>query len=97
MNISQQWLDKIVAAAIPATTNTQGVCDIIEAIEGKRPAKNTVRRWEDLKYRIRGRERTYEVDDVIAKARKRLLDAPVRRAAVSRHRAAKTDHIPTKK
>src|SRR5215475_8487363 len=80
---TQQWRDKIAAADLPLTTDTNGVCDIIEEIEGKTPSKNTVRRWDDLEYRLRGRERTYQVDHVIAKARKRFEKAPVRRAAVS--------------
>ena len=96
MNASSPWGDIIAAAGLPPTTDTKGVCDIIEAIEGDRPSEDTVRRWDDLKYRLRGRKRTYEVDDVIAKARARFEQAPVRRAAVSRRHPAKTDQIPRK-
>ncbi len=78
MNTSPPWGDIIAAAGLPPTTDTKGVCDIIEAIEGDRPSEDTVRRWDDPEYRLRGRKRTYEVDDVIAKARARFEQAPMR-------------------
>ena len=90
MNTNPQWRDKIAAAALPLTVDTKGACEVIEALGYDRPSEDTVRRWDDLEYRLLARKRIYEVDHVIAKARKRFEDAPVRRAAVSRSRAAKT-------
>jgi hypothetical protein len=95
MNTSPPWGDIIAAAGLPPTTDTKGACDIIEAIEGKRPSEETVRRW-DIPYRLRGRERAYQVDHVIAKARERFEQAPTRVAAVPRRRASKTGQIPHK-
>jgi hypothetical protein len=73
----------------PATVDTAGVCEIVEGLEGQKPAEETVRRWP-LRYKIIGRKRIYEVADIIAHRRQRYEQAPVRRAAVPRRRAAKT-------
>jgi hypothetical protein len=103
MSTSPQWRDKI-AAVVPATVDTAGACKIVGEIEGREPSKETLRRWP-IRYRLPGRIRVYEVDDVIAYARKRFEQAPVRVAAAARRklrpgwgdppavndRAAKTD------
>jgi hypothetical protein len=61
MKASPPWGDIVTAAGLPPTTDTKGVCDIIEAIEGDRPSEDTVRRWDDLNPRkekdLRGRRR----------------------------------------
>jgi hypothetical protein len=76
---------KIAAAEQPATVDTRGVCDIVEAVEGRRPAEETVRRWP-LKYKLIGRTRIYEADHVIEFARARCRNAPLRVAAAARSR-----------
>lgn len=88
MDTSPQWRDRI-AAVVPLTVDTQAACKIVAEIEGREPSKETLRRWP-IRYRLLGRVRAYEIDDVIAYARKRFEQAPVRVAAVSRRRAAKT-------
>ena len=67
----------------PPTVDTRGVCEIVEALEGQRPSSETVRRWP-IRYRVVGRVRRYEVDDVIAHVRQRYEHSPVRVAARSR-------------
>ena len=84
MSTSPQWRDKI-AAVVPATVDTAGACKIVGEIEGREPSKETLRRWP-IRYRLPGRIRVYEVDDVIAHARKRFEQAPVRVAARSHRR-----------
>ena len=86
MDTTQQWRDKI-AAVVPPSVDTKGVCDIVEGIEGQRPSEDTVRRWP-LRYKLIGRVRRYEIDDVIAHVRQRYEQAPARVAAVSRRRPA---------
>ena len=76
----------LAAVDLPATVDTEGACEIIEELEGQRPSRETVRRWP-IRYRLRGRTRIYEVDDVIAHARKRYEQAPVRVATRSRRPA----------
>lgn len=103
MNTGPQWRDKI-AAVVPATVDTKSACKIVGEIEGREPSPETFRRWP-IRYRLRGRIRIYEVDDVIDHARERFERAPVRVAAAARRklhlawgdppavddRAAKTD------
>ena len=84
MNTIPQWRDKI-AAAVPATVDTREACRIVGEIEGREPSPETLRRWQ-IPYRLRGRTRTYEVDAVIAHARQRFEQAPVRVAAGSQRR-----------
>jgi hypothetical protein len=72
--------EKIAAAKPPVRVDTEGACRIVEEIEGRRPAKETLRRWR-IPYRLIGRTRIYEVDDVIEHARSRYQTAPVRLAA----------------
>ena len=85
MNTSPQWRDKI-AAAVPATVDTREACRIVGEIEGREPSPETLRRWQ-IPYRLRGRTRTYEVDAVIAHARQRFEQAPIRRASRARQPA----------
>ena len=74
---------KLAAVKQPPTVDTEGACDIVEELEGQRPAQETVRRWP-LRYKLIGRVRRYEVDDVIAHVRQRYERAPVRVATRSR-------------
>ena len=75
----------LAAVELPPTVDTEGACKIIEELEGQRPAEETVRRWP-IPYRLIGRVRRYEVDDVIAHARQRFKQAPIRVAARSQRR-----------
>jgi hypothetical protein len=77
---------KLAAVEQPPTVDTEGACDIVEELEGQRPAQETVRRWP-LRYKLIGRVRRYEVDDVIAHVRQRYERAPVRIAARSQRLA----------
>jgi hypothetical protein len=86
MSTSPQWREKIIAV-VPATVDTEAACKIVGEIEGREPSPETLRRWP-IRYRLLGRIRVYEVDDVIAHARERFEQAPVRVAAVSRRRPA---------
>ena len=90
-------LKTLGAVRLPATVDTEGACEIIEELEGQRPAQETLRRWP-IRYRLRGRIRTYEVDDVIAHARTRFEQAPVRVAAAAskrpRPRRPATESLP---
>ena len=70
----------------PPTVDTRGVCEIVEELVGQRLSPETVRRWP-IRYRVVGRVRRYEVDDVIAHVRQRYEHAPVRVAASSRQPA----------
>jgi hypothetical protein len=65
---------KLAAVKQPPTVDTEGACDIVEELEGQRPAEETVRRWP-LRYKLIGRVRRYEVDDVIAHVRQRYEQA----------------------
>jgi hypothetical protein len=76
---------KIAAAERPVTVDTEGACQIVEEIEGHRPAEQTLRRWP-IKYKLVGRMRRYEADDVIEYARARYQNAPVRVAIAARSR-----------
>ncbi len=76
---------KIADAERPVTVDTEGACQIVEQIEGVKPAGETLRRWP-LKYKLIGRTRHYEVDHVIEHARARYRNAPVRMAAAARSR-----------
>jgi hypothetical protein len=86
MSTSPQWRDKI-AAVVRDTVDTAGACKIVGEIEGREPSKETLRRWP-IRYRLPGRIRVYEVDDVIAHARERFEKAPVRIARSQRRLAA---------
>jgi hypothetical protein len=76
---------KIAAAEQPVTVDTQGACQIVEEIEGRKPAPETLRRWP-IPYKLIGRTRIYEADNVIQHARNRYKNAPVRVASAARVR-----------
>ena len=78
----------LAAVDLPATVDTEGACEIIEELEGR---GHLGRQSGDGRSATRppysGRTRIYEVDDVIAHARKRYEQAPVRVATRSRRPA----------
>jgi hypothetical protein len=76
----------LATVELPPTVDTEGACEIIEELEGQRPSEETVRRWP-IPYRLRGRTRTYTVDDVVAFAKQRFEQAPIRRASRARQPA----------
>lgn len=84
MNTGPNWRNKI-AAVVPATVDTESACKIVGEIEGREPSPETFRRWP-IQYRLRGRIRIYEVDDIIDHARERFEQAPVRVAAAARRK-----------
>jgi hypothetical protein len=76
------WLDAAVNNAnVPQTVDTETAIEIHLRITGEEPAVETYRRFE-VAYRLIGRERRYTVDDVVAFAKKRFEQAPVRRSGV---------------
>jgi hypothetical protein len=77
---------KIADAARPLTVDTEGACEIVEKIEGRKPSGETVRRWP-IPYKLIGRTRVYEVDHVIGFSCARFDKAPIRRAAAQRRSA----------
>jgi hypothetical protein len=87
----------LAAVERPSTVDTDGVCEIVEELEGKKPSPETVRRWP-IEYRLVGGVRIYEVPRVIAHVRQRYEQAPVRVAARSQRRpvvaSAKTGPSP---
>jgi hypothetical protein len=77
------WLDAAVNNAnVPQTVDTETAIEIHLRITGEEPAVETYRRFE-VAYRLIGRERRYTVDDVVAFAKKRFEQAPVRRSGAS--------------
>ena len=90
------WLDAAVTKAnVPQTVDTETAIEVHLRIAGEEPSVETYRRFA-VPYRLIGRERRYTVDDVVAFAKKRFEESPVRRAAGSRRLSAKTDQIPCK-
>ena len=78
------WLDSAVNKAnVPQTLDTETAIELHLRITGEQPAGETYRRFE-IPYRLIGRERRYAVDDVVAFAKQRFEQAPVRRASRAR-------------
>ena len=75
------WLDSAVNKAnVPQTLDTETAIELHLRITGEQPAGETYRRFE-IPYRLIGRERRYAVDDVVAFAKQRFEQAPVRSAS----------------
>jgi hypothetical protein len=98
------WLDAAVNKAnVPQTVDTETAIEIHARVTGEEPSEETYRRFP-FPYRLIGRERRYTVDDVVAFAKQRFEQAPVRRsgASVTRrrpqteapHREAAPPHAP---
>jgi hypothetical protein len=83
MTMTPDIAKKLADVELPATVDTEGLCDIVEKLEGWRPSEETVRRWP-IPYKIVGRVRRYDVDRAIPHIRQRYEQAPVRVAARSR-------------
>jgi hypothetical protein len=81
------WLDTAVSKAnIPQTVDTETAIELHLRITGEQPAGETYRRFE-VPCRLIGRERRYAVDDVVAFAKQRFEQAPIRRASRARQPA----------
>jgi hypothetical protein len=75
------WLDAAVNKAnVPKSVDTETAIEIHLRITGEDPSVETYRRFP-VPYRLIGRERRYTVDDVVAFAKKRFEQAPVRRSS----------------
>jgi hypothetical protein len=81
VNSSSGWLGEIVERAnLPQLTDLGGAVIVYNNLTCSGTSAHTFRRFP-IGYVIVGRERRYRVDDVIAYARKRLEEAPIRRPA----------------
>jgi hypothetical protein len=77
------WLDAAVSKAnVPQTVDTETAIEIHLRITGEELSDETYRRFP-VRYRLIGRERRYTVDDVVAYAKQRFEQAPVRRSGAS--------------
>jgi hypothetical protein len=77
------WLDAAVSKAnVPQTVDTETAIEIHLRITGEELSDETYRRFP-VTYRLIGRERRYTVDDVVAYAKHRFEQAPVRRSGAS--------------
>jgi hypothetical protein len=62
-------------SAAPALADLRRGVEIYNANAGKAVSVHTFKHYP-IRYKIVGRSRIYEVDDIIAYARKRVADAP---------------------
>jgi hypothetical protein len=81
VNPSSGWLDVIAARAnLPQLTDLGGAVIVYNNLTCSGASVHTFRRFP-IAYVLVGRERRYKVDDIIAFAKKRLTEAPVRMPA----------------
>ena len=90
--ITTNWRDAIAERAnLPQLTDLGGALIVYNDLTCSSYTEHAFRRLP-IPYQILGRERRYRVDDIIAYARKRLQEAPLRKPAPRRKRAnASTD------
>jgi hypothetical protein len=78
VNSASGWLDVIAARAnLPQLTDLGGAVIVYNNLTCSSASVHTFRRFP-IAYVLVGRERRYKVDDIIAFAKKRLAEAPVR-------------------
>jgi hypothetical protein len=78
---ASNWLGEIVERAnLPQLTDLGGALIVYNNLTCSGASVHTFRRFP-IAYVIVGRERRYRVDDIIAFARKRLEETPIRRPA----------------
>jgi hypothetical protein len=78
MKTGVHWLDEIVEQAnLPQQVNRDTAALIYGKLIGKPVSKNTLRRLP-IPYKLVDRDSSYEVANIVAAARKRLDEAPVR-------------------
>ena len=89
------WIDAIAARAnLPQLTDLGGALIVYNNLTCSGASLHTFRRFP-IGYVIVGRERRYRVDDVIAYARKRVEEAPVRKPPQRRHKLANAEATPS--
>jgi hypothetical protein len=82
------WIDAAVErSGLPPMADLEGGMEIYNAVACDSVSVHTFRRYP-IRYKIIGRARRYIVDDIIAFAKKRLEEAPVRKPAPRRKSAA---------
>jgi hypothetical protein len=78
MKTGVHWLDEIVEQAnLPQRVNRDTAALIYGKLIGEPVSKNTLRRLP-IPYKLVDRDSSYEVANIVAAARKRLDEAPVR-------------------
>jgi hypothetical protein len=82
------WLDEIVEnSGLPKMADFEGARLIYNHVACDSVSAHTFRRYA-IPYKLVGRTRRYVVDDIIAYAHKRLVEAPLRKPAPRRKRAS---------
>ena len=95
MKTASNWLGEIVERAnLPQLTDLGGALIVYNNLTCSGASLHTFRRFP-IGYVIVGRERRYRVDDVIAYARKRLEEAPVRKPPQRRRKLANAEATPS--
>jgi hypothetical protein len=92
---ASNWLGEIVERAnLPQLTDLGGALIVYNNLTCSGASLHTFRRFP-IGYVIVGRERRYRVDDVIAYARKRLEEAPLRKPPQRRRKLANAEATPS--
>jgi hypothetical protein len=92
---ASNWLGEIVERAnLPQLTDLGGALIVYNNLTCSGASVHTFRRFP-IGYVIVGRERRYRVDDVIAYARKRLEEAPLRKPPQRRRKLANAEATPS--
>jgi hypothetical protein len=92
---ASNWLGEIVERAnLPQLTDLGGALIVYNNLTCSGASVHTFRRFP-IGYVIVGRERRYRVDDVIAYARKRLDEAPLRKPPQRRRKLANAEATPS--
>ena len=95
MKTASNWLGEIVERAnLPQLTDLGGALIVYNNLTCSGASVHTFRRFP-IGYVIVGRERRYRVDDVIAYARKRLEEAPLRKPPQRRSKLANAEATPS--
>ena len=95
MKTASNWLGEIVERAnLPQLTDLGGALIVYNNLTCSGASPHTFRRFP-IGYVIVGRERRYRVDDVIAYARKRLEEAPLRKPPQRRRKLANAEATPS--
>ena len=95
MKTASNWLGEIVErATLPQLTDLGGALIVYNNLTCSGASVHTFRQFP-IGYVIVGRERRYRVDDVIAYARKRLDEAPLRKPPQRRRKLANAEATPS--
>ena len=89
------WLDEIVEhSGLPKMADFEGARLIYNHVACDSISPHTFRRYA-IRYKLVGRSRRYIVDDIVAFARKRLEEAPVRKPSQRRRKLANAEATPS--